>query len=145
MHDPDILLPDILLVDDNAALRSLLTGTLRRLGWHVLTAASAEEALKLLKAEVTPRLLLTDIRMPGRNGFELAGAARERVPGLRVVFISGFPGEDAPPAGLGGCPMLSKPFTGERLLALVAAQLGRPGVAMPPPPAGAPPARLPIG
>lgn len=118
---------DILLVDDNSALRSLLNRRLHRLGWRVASVASAEEALAMLAGDAPPRLLLTDIRMPGRNGFELALAARAHNPALPVTFISGFPGEDTPPVELADCPMLSKPFTAERLMSLLVAQIGPPG------------------
>jgi CheY-like chemotaxis protein len=75
----------ILIVDDNAAnlklARVLLTGE----GYEVRTAADAEEALEILR-QFRPRLILTDLQMPGMDGFELTRRLKAD-PGLRGVII----------------------------------------------------------
>jgi CheY-like chemotaxis protein len=65
----------ILIVDDEPEVLSTLEGILRHHGAEVLTAASADEALKLLNQH-QPTVLVSDLAMPGRNGFDLVRAVR---------------------------------------------------------------------
>jgi DNA-binding NtrC family response regulator len=84
----------------------------------VLVAEADTEALLLLQGPGAPDLLLTDVLLAtGRNGIELASAAREVRPGLPVIFMSGY---TAVPDALQriretGAPLLSKPFTTPQL------------------------------
>ena len=103
----------VLLVDDEETIRETLATALRGCGHEVLTAGSAPDALQLL-AETGPDwdLLLTDVSMPGMDGFELAREAAGLRPGLRVLFMSGladasFPGLDVDPARIA---VLARPF-----------------------------------
>jgi PAS domain S-box-containing protein len=82
----------ILLVEDEPSVRILTRVVLERAGYHVLEAAHGIEALKIWdQATVKIQLLLTDIVMPeGIGGRELAARLRQRTPGLRVVFTSGY-------------------------------------------------------
>jgi CheY-like chemotaxis protein len=83
----------ILLVDDDAAVRNTVMHELVVLGYTVLEADGGPEALRV--AEQQPRgridLLLTDVMMPEMDGCTLAARLRERQPGLKVVFSSGYP------------------------------------------------------
>jgi PAS domain S-box-containing protein len=79
----------VLLVDDEELVRLSTAAMLVDLGYEVLEASSGEEALVLLQ-ETTPDLLLTDHLMPGMSGVELANAARERIPSLPTLIISGY-------------------------------------------------------
>ncbi len=82
----------VLVVEDEAVLRELLDVALTAHGFKVTTAGDGAEALRALES-AGPRLdlLVTDIVMPGPiNGRELADAVRERVPGVKVLFISGY-------------------------------------------------------
>jgi PAS domain S-box-containing protein len=84
----------ILAVDDNAAVRKALCMQLESLGYAVIEADRAQSALDRLA--VLPRidLLFTDVIMPGgMNGKDLARKARNSLPGLKVLFTSGFPGK----------------------------------------------------
>lgn len=106
--------PTILLVEDDDAVREITGILLDGLGYRTLQATQAEAALALLDAEPAVDLLLTDIVLPGGvNGVELAGAARRRLPGLRVLFTSGDAG--AVRAVPGGSTVLQKPFRFEVL------------------------------
>ena len=96
----------VLLVDDEDAARQPAADRLRELGYTVLEARDGPEALRILAA-TRPDLLVTDVGLPnGMNGRQLAGAAREGVPGLPVLFISGYAGTSLPP----GIDMIDKPF-----------------------------------
>jgi PAS domain S-box-containing protein len=81
----------ILLVEDDPLVRAHTEKQLIALGYRVLTAEKAANALALIGNGLEPDLLLTDIVMPGgMNGRELADAARELIPGLKVLFTSGY-------------------------------------------------------
>jgi CheY-like chemotaxis protein len=82
----------ILVVEDNAGLRRIVTRQLHELGYHVLETDNAEDAMASLAREPVD-LLFTDIILSGdQNGFDLARRARDLCPQLRVVLTSGFPG-----------------------------------------------------
>ncbi len=81
----------ILVVEDDAAVREVAVGFLRRLGYRVLEAAEAETALALLDSHPEIALLFTDVVLRGNtNGPELARQARSRLPSLKVLFTSGY-------------------------------------------------------
>ncbi|KAA3631685.1 MAG: PAS domain S-box protein [Proteobacteria bacterium] len=81
----------ILVVDDNAEILSLSAEALEDLGYTILTAGNAAEALDVLKTHSEIRLLFTDIVMPGGfSGLELADKARELRPNLPILFTSGY-------------------------------------------------------
>jgi PAS domain S-box-containing protein len=81
----------ILIVEDDAMLRSYVTTQLDSLGYQTLTAANAAEALAISDGGAAFDLLFTDITMPGRmNGRQLAVEMAQRRPGLKVLFTSGY-------------------------------------------------------
>jgi PAS domain S-box-containing protein len=85
----------ILLVEDEGALRGSVRTTLLRLGYHVLDAANADEAVKIANQHLDEiKLLLTDLVMPGRmNGKELAEQLLRQNPRLKVIYASGYNAE----------------------------------------------------
>jgi CheY-like chemotaxis protein len=93
---------------------------------QVLAAADPQEALHLLEGHAGPvDLLLTDMRLPGLNGPELADRVRIARPGVRVLFMSGSDAEhspDAPP----DADFLRKPFVPQELTDRVRRALGQP-------------------
>ncbi len=96
----------VLLVDDEDAVRRPAADQLRDLGLTVLEARDGPEALRVL-ATARPDLLVTDVGLPnGMNGRQVAEAARERIPGLLVLFITGHAGGQLPP----GSEVMGKPF-----------------------------------
>jgi CheY-like chemotaxis protein len=111
--------PTVLLVEDEDAVRRLMHKFLERQGYQLLAARNAEEAE--LIAEVYPEpihVLVTDVRMPGMSGPELAARLRSLRPEMKTLFVSGYR-HDAPE--LGGMPLdesnvLSKPFPATELL-----------------------------
>lgn len=81
----------LVVEDDDTVLRTTVTA-LQTLGYRVRTATHAQEALALLERDDTIDILFSDVVMPGElNGFELALAARQRRPALRVLLTSGYP------------------------------------------------------
>ena len=94
---PDALVPSdieptavILVVDDEAAVNHLVTRYLSHLGYRVLDASSAEEALVQVRRR-SPRvdLVLADVVMPGSSGIELAATLLSQVPGPSVILMTG--------------------------------------------------------
>jgi PAS domain S-box-containing protein len=83
----------ILLVDDNPELRAVGRRHLVSLGYRVTEAASGPAALALLQGQDHYDLLFTDVRMPdGMTGYQLAASARQLLPGIKVLFTTGYIG-----------------------------------------------------
>jgi two-component system, cell cycle sensor histidine kinase and response regulator CckA len=104
----------ILLVEDEAGVRALVHKTLARLGYRVLAADSATEALYQCRLHSGPiDMLLTDVVMPGLGGGELAREITRIHPGIRVLFMSGYTAEGISHQGIlrTGAAFLEKPFT----------------------------------
>ncbi|MBI5622202.1 MAG: response regulator [Elusimicrobia bacterium] len=104
----------ILLVEDDAAVRRFAARCLRLAGFEVLEAGNADEALACgRQAWPRLRLLVSDVVMPGLSGTELARRLRAMVPGLRVLFVSGYADDALSRHGLlkPGVRLLAKPFT----------------------------------
>jgi CheY-like chemotaxis protein len=103
----------VLVVDDEADLRSLVVEMLEMLGYAALEAADGPEALRLLESQQHIDLLLTDVGLPeGMNGRQLADAARVIRPELKVLFITGYAANAALRDGLvaQGMHVMTKPF-----------------------------------
>lgn len=105
--------PRILLVDDNDAVRFLVQEMMRSQGYEVVTAGSAEEALRRVRSDHPYDMVVTDASMPGMSGAELVGRLRARLPDLRILVMSGHPGEAL--SRLADVPFLAKPFTAQEL------------------------------
>jgi two-component system cell cycle response regulator CpdR len=101
----------ILLAEDDSSLRRFLTRALQRAGHEVAAVGRGSAALPLLNQDPYD-LLLTDIVMPGMDGIELAEEASKIVPGMRVMFITGFAAValNRKDESLTGVKVLSKPF-----------------------------------
>ncbi|MGR3761688.1 PAS domain-containing protein [Roseobacteraceae bacterium NS-SX3] len=100
----------ILLVEDEEGLREAMSEFLSDLGYRVSAAASGAEALERLSRGLACELLLTDVVMPGGvDGFQLAQAAAERVPGVPVIYMSGYTGFSNAEMGDVQGPLLQKP------------------------------------
>ncbi|TNC16460.1 response regulator [Methylobacterium terricola] len=101
----------VLVVEDEPAVRSLIVDVLRDLGYRALEAQDGPAGLAALRAAGRIDLLVTDVGLPGLNGRQLADAAREHRPGLKVLFITGY-AENAAMAGFlaPGMQMITKPF-----------------------------------
>jgi DNA-binding NtrC family response regulator len=108
----------ILVVDDNEAVRVVGQTILERLGYTVVSAETGQEALDILKeSDVLPRLLLTDVILPGMTGPELYREVATLYPEMRVIFTSGYsPDAIAPHATLDpGFLFVPKPYNASTL------------------------------
>lgn len=118
----------ILVVEDDADVRSYSTETLRDLGYTVLDAENATRALQLLDLHPEVQLLFTDVGLPGLDGKELAEEALRRGQQLRVLFTSGYARSTIVHAGRvdPGVRLLTKPFTSAQLAARIREVLDAP-------------------
>jgi CheY-like chemotaxis protein len=108
----------ILLVEDEDAVRNLTRRLLENGGYTVLPAGDAESALEIARRHAGRLdMLLTDVVMPGLSGPELARRLMPSWPGLRVLYVSGYPDEAMASQGLlePDSSFLQKPFTPETL------------------------------
>ncbi len=102
----------ILVVEDDAAVRLLITAVLEELGYSYLEASTAPQAMTILRSELRIDLLLTDVGLPIMNGRQLAEFARESRPEIKVLFVTGY-AENVAARGdflSQGMDMLTKPF-----------------------------------
>ncbi len=108
----------ILLVEDEASVRKITRTILERLGYSVIEADAPLAALELADALTQPpRLIVTDVILPGMNGKEMALELSKRWPGVRVLYLSGYPGDAIVRHGVldEGVAFLGKPFTADGL------------------------------
>ncbi len=108
----------ILFVEDDTAVRSLASGALAAQGYAVLEASNGAEALALTERRGgLIDLVVTDLVMPTMGGRELAERLWESRPGLRVLYVSGFPQDQLAGSELAepGLAFLPKPFTAHGL------------------------------
>ena len=104
----------ILVVEDDPAVLTLSRRALEAQGYLVLAAADAADALRLVERHGgTIQLLLTDVVMPGMSGRDLADQLAARRPGIRVLYMSGYPGDAVVQHGdlPAGSAFLQKPFS----------------------------------
>ena len=105
----------VLLVQDEHAVRDVGAVALHLAGYRVLEAAdgvAGEERANLYTGPID--LLVTDIGLPRLGGLDLAARARSRRPGMKVLYVSGYPTPDT-----AGDPFLAKPYTPTELLIAV--------------------------
>jgi len=121
----------ILLVEDNADVREAIDSLLEAMGHTVVTASHGEEALRAFEAQGGEfDLLLTDVVMPRMSGQEIATRILERSPGMKVLFMSGYPDNALVRDGIltDGINFLQKPFSasvlGRKVRELVAQPAG---------------------
>ena len=115
----------ILVVEDEDSVRLVTVEALRDLGYTVLHAASGPEALERLDEIGAVSLLFTDVVMPGMTGRELADAAGQKRPGLKVLYTTGYTRNAVVHNGVidPGVAFLQKPFSIDQLAAKVATVL----------------------
>jgi len=128
----------ILVIDDELDLLTALSGTLRRAGYRVRTAHSAERGLALLEQEAAD-VLITDVIMPRKSGIDVITTVRTLYPSTRVIAMSGggsFRASDYQPGSIttsayllvseraGAHAVLAKPFEASEIIAVVRQVLG---------------------
>lgn len=107
----------LLIVDDEPVVLSFVTMVAESLQYEVVRAKDGVDALLAYTDAPGIDALITDIRMPGINGFQLAASLRQQNPELPILFISGF-SEEWEQSGLDADPrihFLAKPFSPQQL------------------------------
>jgi DNA-binding response OmpR family regulator len=109
--------PQILIVEDDEAMREFLCQAISRSGYYVEAVQDGTEALRRIE-ESSFDLLLTDIRMPGLDGLELVRLVRRRYPALGVLLVTAYMQDALGATDLGnaGVDVLSKPFNLSELI-----------------------------
>ncbi|MBV9873094.1 MAG: response regulator [Verrucomicrobia bacterium] len=119
---PFLLNIKIVVVDDNPDIRLLIARFLAEHGAQVFSAKNAIEGLRLVR-EIHPNVVLSDLAMPGRNGFELLADIRslDRYAGgsVPVVAMTAHKHERDLIVGIGFQELLEKPFSPDQLLATI--------------------------
>lgn len=119
---PFVTLRTLLVVEDERPVRNLLVTVLRRAGYHVRAAATAEEAVEL-EREHAVDLLVTDVMLPGMSGPQLARLIRARSPRTHVIFMSGYTGALLKDEDMADAEFLQKPFDAKTVVDKVRAIL----------------------
>jgi signal transduction histidine kinase/CheY-like chemotaxis protein len=111
----------VLVVEDDPNVRGYVVETLGGLGYDVLGAGGADQALQLLQGTEAVKLLLTDVVMPGKNGRKLAEEAVKLSPSLKVLYMTGYSRSAIVHQGRldPGVELIQKPLTSERLATAV--------------------------
>jgi signal transduction histidine kinase len=111
----------VLIVEDDPAVRVLVSTVLSDLGYAFVEAADADGALPILNSTQRIDLMISDVGLPGMNGRQLAEIGRQYRPDLKVLFITGYAEHAAVRGGFldPGMQMITKPFTFDLLTAKV--------------------------
>ena len=114
----------VLLVEDESVLRELAAENLQESGYDVIEAGDGASGLEVLQSSEHIDVLLSDIRLPGMNGYQLAEAGRSLRPELKIILMTGYaPGPMPPTLQNAVYRVLQKPFELDVLPELVAAAL----------------------
>ncbi|TBN51090.1 response regulator [Pseudomonas sp. BGI-2] len=111
----------VLIVEDDPAVRVLVSAVLSELGYAFVEAGDADSAVPILDSGQRIDLLISDVGLPGMNGRQLAEIGRQYRPDLKVLFITGYAEHAAVRGGFldPGMQMITKPFTFDLLTAKV--------------------------
>lgn len=119
--------PKLIVADDDEEMLSVLRRALEREGFAVTCAGNGVQAIEQLRAHPETDVLVSDIRMPEKDGVQVLTEALQLKPGIRVVLITAFGGIEqyARLRDLGAFDFLAKPFKIPDLLAVLDRALGR--------------------
>ncbi|MBF6031022.1 response regulator [Pseudomonas sp. P115] len=111
----------VLIVEDDPAVRVLVSAVLKELGYGFVEAADANTALPIIESDQRIDLMISDVGLPGMNGRQLAEIGRQVRPNLKVLFITGYAEHAAVRGGFldPGMQLITKPFTFDLLTAKV--------------------------
>nr|WP_262382014.1 ATP-binding protein [Pseudomonas sp. WS 5086] len=111
----------VLIVEDDPAVRVLVSQVLSELGYAFVEAGDADSALPIIESSQRIDLLISDVGLPGMNGRQLAEIGRQIRPDLKVLFITGYAEHAAVRGGFldPGMQLITKPFTFDLLTAKV--------------------------
>nr|WP_283099425.1 ATP-binding protein [Pseudomonas sp. MWU15-20650] len=111
----------VLIVEDDPAVRVLVSAVLNELGYGFVEAADANTAVPIIESDQRIDLMISDVGLPGMNGRQLAEIGRQLRPELKVLFITGYAEHAAVRGGFldPGMQLITKPFTFDLLTAKV--------------------------
>jgi CheY-like chemotaxis protein len=111
----------VLIVEDDPAVRVLVSAVLKELGYGFVEAGDADTAVPIIQSDQRIDLLISDVGLPGMNGRQLAEIGRQIRPELKVLFITGYAEHAAVRGGFldPGMQLITKPFTFDLLTAKV--------------------------
>ncbi|WP_312495231.1 ATP-binding protein [Pseudomonas cremoris] len=111
----------VLIVEDDPAVRVLVSAVLKELGYAFVEAGDADTAVPIIESDQRIDLLISDVGLPGMNGRQLAEIGRQIRPELKVLFITGYAEHAAVRGGFldPGMQLITKPFTFDLLTAKV--------------------------
>ena len=117
----------VLVVEDDSAVRLIISDVLRELGYSCIEAGDGQAALPILTSNTPIDLLITDVGLPGLNGRQVAEIARQHRPNLKVLFVTGY-AEHATgqaPFLAPGMAMVTKPFALDALALKIRDMIGK--------------------
>jgi CheY-like chemotaxis protein len=124
MHTTDASVPHVLLVEDEAFLRELVMENLQDAGYAVFEAGDGNAGVDVLRSDVRIDVLLSDIKLPDIDGYEVARIGKKLRPELKVILMTGYAPSPLPPALQAQVyRVLQKPFSLNTLPDTVAAAL----------------------
>jgi len=107
----------VLIAEDEAMLRMAAVELLEDVGYKVLEAFDGDRGYEILQSGAPVDLLISDIKMPGRNGYQLAEAGLAMRPSLRVLLMTGYAQDPLPQAMRSkGVEIIYKPFDFDALV-----------------------------
>ena len=117
----------VLVVDDHAAAREVISRLLEAEGYGVVVATNGTEAIEKLKSDSRIGAIVTDVTMPDMTGVELSYYVRDHYPSLPIAIVSGDIGElERSVIARAGVPFLKKPVRAEALYAALREAIGTP-------------------
>ena len=110
----------ILVAEDETMLRMAVVELLQDAGYDVIDAADGDQGYSILQSEKPVDLLVSDVKMPGMNGYQLAEAGLALRPELRVLLMTGY-AQDPLPSSIrkAGARLMHKPFDFDELVGVV--------------------------
>jgi CheY-like chemotaxis protein len=124
MHTTDTSTPHVLLVEDEAFLRELVMENLQDAGYAVFEAGDGNAGVDVLRSDVRIDVLLSDIKLPDIDGYEVARIGKKLRPELKVILMTGYAPSPLPPSLQAQVyRVLQKPFSLNTLPDTVAAAL----------------------
>jgi len=119
----------VLVVEDEAFLREVVAESLQEAGYKVAHVGSGDAGLAVLQSDAPVDVLVSDIRLPGLSGYELAAAGKSLRPDLKMILMTGYAPSLPPELKPAVYRVLQKPFRIDSLPGVVAAALSADGVA----------------
>ncbi|HVX06066.1 MAG TPA: response regulator [Rhodanobacteraceae bacterium] len=119
----------VLVVEDEAFLREVVAESLQEAGYEVAHVGNGEAGLAVLQSDAPVDVLVSDIRLPGLSGYELAAAGKSLRPDLKMILMTGYAPSLPPELKPAVYRVLQKPFRIDSLPDVVAAALDGDGLA----------------